>query len=1358
MMNAARTTSWVIAAAAIVAVTDARADELILVDGSTITCEGIKDATCQKVTFKLGASNQERAAQDVERIIPSGDQSLDTALRLLKDGGDAGRIESNLKRALERAEAQFKPYAQYFLGEHYENQGKVAEAIAEYEKVAALKADHFYAPVGLYRAAQLLVAQNKAQDAQARLAKLASGDFGPAWKDKGAYMQARLQLKAGQKDQAKQGFAKLAGSAATPALRHLAAVGEGMCELLANQTEPAKRKFQGVVSARDATTEARGWALKGLGDCLKASAPDEALLAYLRSFLLYPSNPEAGAAAAGAAEVANAQRVEGGQRLAALGRGRVSWGDFSGPMPDAELMRRAMQNVSAALVRRLAPQLAAKASGEEKAELEFLANDALKAIATSTKDAKLMEEFEANLKALQQKYPNHGRAQLAGIDGFIASKDRALTLIAAANDEADAAKKQELLAQGRKLFADNLEPFKATIAQLSKEADEWTEKEMNAEGGQLKGEEAEKKTESEFRRDLAEFLLAEAYYSYATTFPEGDKGRAENLKKALDGYEHQINNRGQFQRLLNYAYVGRVDIQIELGQIDEAISNARELTDVEPPFIPDDPEAKKEVIDGAVEMCIRAHIALIKALLKANKGPEAIEVAQGIDQKRYGKGWKDHPMGVLFSFERAKAYAGGGQGARGAQELWGVIQKAMQAPEAERIPGLGMSKVGAGACRALSEMSDVSGGEIYPPAMQYHVGVGYFLRSRPELAIAAFKGVLVAARTPAERREWVPKAVRQIGNLLFEQQRFLEAALAYETVMTEFPDLESEAGEAIKYSLSAAKRAVTQFGEDPTNTRTPIVALYKRIESSAAKLSGDVATTAFMREAADLQTNERWVEAAEKYMAVPQEVEKDGKKVKVELYPNAIANAGYCYFQGFKKGGSKDQALLTKAREQLTRAVQLARDAKDLEAQSLAAFYLGELECDLERPTEALAALAPFDAELRATTRYMVRARYQQAQAYLMMKPLPADALDKAEEAYRKVADKKTDPKFASFAYFMARTVKAQAASLLKTSPDQLDAARALRRKAAQYGKDFFESTNKETMREAHYFWVGGVLFDGGMYADAVAVYREALGKFKRPAPDGSEPATRAQGDFDTAELNLGYALVAAGQHRQGYDALAGLRSTVDIRDRDGRLVGRAKFKTREQLGPFKVKYQGKTVEQKVWFTVLELNGQDVKFFDTANPAAGDSEFTGVQGDDPTKTWSPAEQRKLTLPLKREYLVVDGMCRAAWGLYEQSKDKNFLANELSAAINELRYVLRGMSDTYYRALAGSTQLEPTDFTLRTWDADLQYLRLKMAREAWREVVSDIKQMEMLGKLDPKACPPAVLEQINAIKKDAEAKQ
>lgn len=1335
------------AAGASLLLAPARADELHFADGTSMTDVTVAEAKTDRVKFKLGASMQERPAADVRRIVPTGDQSIGYGLKLFNEGGDPGRIESYFKRALERSDAAMKPYAQFFLAEHYEKQGDAAKAVEAYGLVANLDKTHFYAPVGLDRAAQLLLRANQAAQAEQRLARLASGEFGAAWKDRGQYGQARVLFAQGKHADARKVFADLERGASTPELKALAMCGEAHGALLAGQAEPAKRKFQQVLGEKKNKPEALGWAWRGLGELQRKGEPEEALLSLLRAFLLYPSNPEAAAAARAAAEVARDAKLGGEQRLQALASSPMGWGDYAGDQPTAELVRRTLQQVSAGLARKVAPGLANKATGPEKAELEFLAADALKAVAQASNDVNLLAEYEQLLKALQTKYPNHGRAALAGIDGFIAAKDRALAVLAQAKEEPDTTKQAKLMEEGRALFRDNIEPFKATIADLTKQAQVLIDKEVAGELTDPKQQ--EEKQELEYRRDLAEFLLAEAYYSYALTFAEKDEGRAKNLREAAKGYEHQIMNRGQFPNLLYFAYVGRIDSQLELGELEEAIRNAQELSYVEPPYLPEDPQQRQNIVNLTKDVCIRSFIAWIKALVRAGKFQEAVTAAAEIDERPYGRGWQDHSMGILFTFERAKALAGAGQGATASADLWAIVQKSMQAPEAEKIPGLNMTRLGAGACRALSELADVTGGEVYAPEVQYHVGIGYFLRQRQDLAISAFKGVLTAARTPEERAEWIPKAVEQIGKLLFEQERFLEAAIAYETVFSEFPDHE-KATQAVNIALSASKRAVEQFGEDPNSRSTPMAGFYRRIEQVAA---GDPTRgpQIIMNQAADSQRKEQWVAAAQKYLEVPAEVEVDGKKRQVPFFANAISNAGYCYAQAFKK--EKKPEHLAQARECLARAAKLAKDRGDQDSQSLACFYLGELENDNERPQEALAALAPFDAELAQTTKYIVRARYQQAQAYLALgKP---DAVEKAEAAWKQIENLSSDAFYGRFAYFLANELRRASGDKLKADPGAMDEARALRAKAGRYIKAWFDSSEKEGLKAAHYFWAGNLMFAGGLYRECVTLYTECLGRFQPPAPDGRPKTTDEIGSFDVARANLGYSLVMAGDAKKGLEVLGGLRDTLDVCARDGALLARGTFKGRELKGPFTIKVNQRDVKQQVWFTAAEVGGKEVLFFDTAPPRGADDEFRGVEGTAP-KEYQPSDERVLKRSLQREYLVVDGIARATWALWLAEKDKGFLAKEVAAACNELRYVVRGLSETYWRSLAGSSQLEPVDHATRVWSADVLFLRIKLGQEKWREVMSDIVQMEKLGKLD--GAPAPIKAELAEVKREAEARQ
>ncbi|MHC4829909.1 MAG: hypothetical protein ACYTFT_06080, partial [Planctomycetota bacterium] len=182
---------------------------------------------------------------------------------------------------------------------------------------------------------------------------------------------------------------------------------------------------------------------------------------------------------------------------------------------------------------------------------------------------------------------------------------------------------------------------------------------------------------------------------------------------------------------------------------------------------------------------------------------------------------------------------------------------------------------------------------------------------------------------------------------------------------------------------------------------------------------------------------------------------------------------------------------------------------------------------------------------------------------------------------------------------------------------------------------------------------------------------------------------------------------------------------------------------------------EGRDVNEKRWFTIVTVDGQDKLFYDTARPRGAESEFQGVEGDKPSGSFSRKDERKIVRSLMRDFFVVDATAKAAWGLWEEKKDKSFLADEVTSAINELRYVMRGMNESYYDRVMSGCQLEPTDYNLAVWKADVVYLRLKLAREKWAEVAGDISQMEMLGKI--KAAPAEIQRELQEIKKEAESR-
>ena len=93
---------------------------------------------------------------------------------------------------------------------------------------------------------------------------------------------------------------------------------------------------------------------------------------------------------------------------------------------------------------------------------------------------------------------------------------------------------------------------------------------------------------------------------------------------------------------------------------------------------------------------------------------------------------------------------------------------------------------------------------------------------------------------------------------------------------------------------------------------------------------------------------------------------------------------------------------------------------------------------------------------------------------------------------------------------------------------------------------------------------------------------------------------------------------------------------------------------------------------------------------------------------------------------------------------------------MTAACNDLRYVLKGFDQAAYQSLVALNQLGPIDFNLRTWQVDVQYLRIKLARENWREVLSDLDMMQRLGKA--KTAPESIQQELEAIRAEAEERK
>jgi tetratricopeptide (TPR) repeat protein len=1339
----------------------ASAGQIMFKDGTALNGVTVKNAGTDEVSFARGGSTQKRPSHEIEIIFPTFDRTLKRGIEALR-GGDMPKAIKYFKQVLKGRKANAHAFAQFFLAEAYSASGNGAGALAAYDKCASKFSSHFCAPLSLVKAAGM----SSGSQSLARYEKLASGSFGAAWAHIGNYGKALALLNKGQHSQARSIFAKLSGSAKDPTTRQLSSCARAHCDFLAGKKSDAERTFKSISSDPKAPGAARGYAWTGIGLCLKGNKDDEALLAFLRGLLLYPSNPQRYLAGKEAGKISKAKGLGGDRRLAQLGRSPLPFGDYTGSAEVGELMRRTLSHASAQIVQEFAPKLLKNAKTDaEKADLEYVAADAMKVVARSTGDTDMLTAYEKKLEGLQKKYPNHGRSNLAGINQIEAGKARALATLTQASQAEKKEDRATLTNKARQILKDLISSCKKTVSKEHELVKTLQEKEAEFKTSALiPAELQQKRQRGENKRDLTQFFMADAYTTLAGTYEEDSaesKAELQNAKAAygtlVDGNDDRAGTSNDVLR--NLGYIGQVETMVAVGDTENAIGLATDLTFIElwydpsrvpasyKPQVPKDQQHIKQI-------CINAHILLVKALVKDGKGEEALKAALGIDNKPNGKGWRKHPLGLQLVFERAKAMAGAGQGERGAREIFRMLKTAQTQAEAGDEAA---QRRFVDTCKVLSEISDVTGGEVYEPEVQFYVGYGYFCRGKSELSVAGYKGVLTAARTPQERVEWVPKAVREIGNRLFQQERFLEAALAYQTVFTEFPD-HSLAKDAVRFSISAMKRAIDQFGE--TDPNGALNKFYKQLKRSAERAAGaELQAKNTMNDATTAQKRQDWVKAAQTYLEVPATAtdKKTKKTTKISYYPNAIANAGYCYSQAFKK--SKDKKYLKLAQENLRKATKVGAEYGDRESQALACYYLGELELNLRKdPNAALMALKPFDGPLGSTGR-AVRARYLQAMASL--KKGGPGAGSKAEAFFNKVKDRTTDDFFPTFAYSMAARLRSFGAKRFKADPSDVNVPRAWRKKAARYAKLYLDASDASKVREQVYFYLADVLFEGGLYEDAKKAYDHCLSSYSEPKVSKKldKKQRRALARYDGARLYRAFAAAQTGDAEAAITALEEVRSIVYLKNRDGKIVGRGLFKGRKLSGKtFKFRTpDGRTRDMKVWFTTIDSYGEELKFYD-ARPARSDDRFKVLLGSDPTKGYQKSDVLSLELTFKRDYFAVTALFNAMWAKYEATKDKNLLAKKggVTAAINELRYVLRGMDEGSYASIAAQSQLEPLDFKVLKWSADVTYLKIKMARESWREVLNDIDMMIKLKRIDK--APESVKAQIMEIKAQAEAKK
>jgi len=212
-----------------------------------------------------------------------------------------------------------------------------------------------------------------------------------------------------------------------------------------------------------------------------------------------------------------------------------------------------------------------------------------------------------------------------------------------------------------------------------------------------------------------------------------------------------------------------------------------------------------------------------------------------------------------------------------------------------------------------------------------------------------------------------------------------------------------------------------------------------------------------LRELADQVKQRRYLEAAQGYLEIPETITTaDGFTFRCIHYPNAQANAGWCFTRVYRE--TKDEAYVRAARAAFREAMRSARSREDTYSASLVCYYTGLLELELGHDARALAALEGVSRTSGAPGLW-IRARYQEQRIHLR-----AGDLRSAAACHAKIADER-DPYVGHTAYALARAFWKRASALPPWRPlEQI----ALRERAADFAERFLEQSNAQRGLASH--------------------------------------------------------------------------------------------------------------------------------------------------------------------------------------------------------------------------------------------------------------------------------------------------
>ncbi len=588
--------------------------------------------------------------------------------------------------------------------------------------------------------------------------------------------------------------------------------------------------------------------------------------------------------------------------------------------------------------------------------------------------------------------------------------------------EPDREKREALMKEARKGFEELDERWCGLVSDVRKEVAKYPpEEEWWKLNKDLSKKEWERFLDKVWQRDLGEYLYAAMFVSWAKVAPEekkkeilhrglrkfnrftdGDKEHENDYDFPAKGQKkpQEPSSRTSFNMLLFKAEIGKGRCYLGLGKYEQAAQSFDWMTQAE---LPDGLEKSEEDIARIIDIRLEAYFLEAFTYNQAENYGDAVKILTDPAVGMFSQSgrpvqperpammafWKqkkrpevaqmpnirENRFGKLACCELAKAYTGLGRHAEGFDAVFGLFQSEQKARSGGPVTPFEVE-----AAKTMAKLSGQVKGVTFTVDRAFAIGEGFCYMKRWDDAIYAYKQAYGAPGSPKQIEEYGPRILFELGKLLYDTERYWEAAIAFGEICQRFPDF-IKIGQAAGMLRASARKAVEQSGKQGDRGW-----LNKQLYEWANKvaispgLDWSDCQKEELRRAGDLVKDRKFEKAAEAYEGIPgyyTDKNAKGEEVKkpIPFYPDAQAQAGYCHYNVYLKN---QKVSFRKARVHFDRAVKLLENAlkvaEEMERLSggiTARFYLAKCltedmweEKDVNKMAKrALELLEPFDKD-----------------------------------------------------------------------------------------------------------------------------------------------------------------------------------------------------------------------------------------------------------------------------------------------------------------------------------------------------------------------------------------------------------